>query len=234
MAVSILDKLRTLVMGGTHSILNAAIDWGSVPSLEQYARDLEKAIEELEEQVIIAEGSAVTARDNLVAIEAKLNEVQATIDFILTDGNDDNDHRAQPFSIRKIGLKGQRKEAEAEFEQYKSTVEDVSKVVIALNSKLEEVLAEISVLKGKKKTAAAKNKASKAIKMASQLSKTAISVDNIGARITKESNIADARLKRALGSIHTDLKQDDLLQQAQADIEKRKAELQKKRSRGKK
>lgn len=231
---SILEKLGLIVKGNIHDLLDKVIDWNSISALKQYARELETAIDDIEDEVAVAEGSANTAHDTLLSLESKLSEIQTNIDFILGDGDDANDHLAEPLMARQITLEEQRESAEQEVETYRTTMQEVGKVASALNTKLESSLAQIRKLEGLKNVTAAKNRASGAVKLAERLSATNISVDNLGARIVNEANIADARLRRALGNIQTNIGQDTLVQEAKARLAARKAELQKKKTGGKK
>lgn len=224
---TILQKLRTIVLGNAHALLDRIIDETSIPSIKQNIRDLEEAIGELKGEAATAEGSKVTAEHKLTGINSQVDELNENIDFILGDGDDVNDHLAEPLQVRFIGLEEQQKAAAEEVEVYKQTMQAVDQVVLALEAKLQTRLTQLNLLESQDKTSKAKNKAAKAIEMAVKIG-DGPSVDNIGERIERESNIADARLRRAMGSMESGLSQDSLLADARARLAARKAQLKSK------
>lgn len=224
---TILQKLRTIVLGNAHALLDRIIDETSIPSIKQNIRDLEEAIGELQDEAATAEGSKVTAEHNLTGINSQVDELNKNIDFILGDGDDVNDHLAEPLQARLIGLEKQQKAAAEEVEVYKQTMQAVDQVVSALQAKFQTRLTQLNLLESQDKTSKAKNKAAEAIEMAVKIG-DGPSVDNIGERIERESNIADARLRRAMGSVESGLSQDSLLADARARLAARKAQLKSK------
>ncbi|MFH1461088.1 MAG: PspA/IM30 family protein [Patescibacteria group bacterium] len=224
--VTILRKLRTIVLASAHGLLDKVIDEMSIPALRQNIRDLENAIDDLAGEAAVAEGSMKTAKDRLAEIQAQVTELNRTIDFILSDGDDSNDHLAEPLQARLIGLEEQDKTAKKEVETYRQTMEAVDKVVSALKAKHQSRLTQITLLESQAKTTEAKNQAAEAIEMASQIG-DGPSVDSIAQKVTRKSNIADARLRRAMGDLETGLGQDALLNEAKARLAVRKAQLKK-------
>lgn len=224
---TILQKLRTIIFGNAHALLDKIIDETSIPSLKQNIRDLEEAIRELQDEAATAEGSKVTAEHKLTGISSQVDELNKNIDFILGDSDDANDHLAEPLQARLIGLEKQQSAAAEEVEVYKQTMQAVDQVVSALQVKLQTRLTQLNLLESQDKTSEAKNKAAKAIEMAARLG-DGPSVDNIEERIQKESNIADARLRRAMGSVESGLGQDALLAGARERLAIRKAQLKSK------
>lgn len=226
MSMSVFQKIRTITLGAAHALLDRTIDEMSIPALKQNMRDLEASIGTLESEAAEAEGNMVTAKSKLLTVTAQINELNTNIDFILGDGDDANDYLAEPLQARLTGLEVQQTALQSEVEIYSQTMQAVDKVAAALKAKLQTRLSQIALLESQEKTADAKNSAADAIEMASKLGGgDGPSVDNIQDRMAQKSNIADARLRRAMGDIQTGLGQDEILIDARAKLAIRKAAL---------
>lgn len=226
MSESIIQKLRIITLAAAHSLLDKAIDEMSIPALKQNMRDLEAAIKELENDAAEAEGSMVTANNKAVALTAQVKELNTNIDYILGDDDDSNDHLAVPLEARLTGLEVQQKAALEAVETYKATMNAVDQVASALKAKQQTRLSQIAMLESQVKTADAKNAAADAIEMANKyIGADGSSVDSIADKIATESNVADARLRRAMGDVQTGLGQDTILLEAQGRLAARKAAL---------
>ncbi|MFA5986535.1 MAG: hypothetical protein WC819_04295 [Parcubacteria group bacterium] len=224
--MTIFQKLRTITLGAAHALLDKAIDEMSIPALKQNLRDIEAAIKTLDEEAAEAEGSMVTANNRATAITAQVDELNTNIVFILSDGDDSNDHLSEPLQARLTGLEVQQKSALAEVETFKQTMMAVDQVASALKAKQQTRLTQITLLQSQANTAEAKNKAADAIELANKLGGGEISsVDDFQERIETKSNIADARLRRAMGDMQTGLGQDAILADAKAKIAARKAKI---------
>ncbi len=221
---TIFQKLRTITLGAAHSLLDRVIDEMSIPALKQYIRDLEVAIENLKDEAATAEGCMTTANSNLTAIDAQIKELDTTIGFILGDGDNSNDHLAEPLQVRLTALQNNRVTIATEVETYKQTMLSVDQVISALEAKLQVQLAQVTLLESQAKSTAAKTRAAKAIEAAGRFT-DGPSVDNLAERVANNSNIADAKLRRAMGDIQTGLGQDTLIADAKAKLAARKAAI---------
>ena len=72
--------------------------------MKQYVRDVENALEDLEDAAATAAGHLRTVQRDQVQLQSQINELNRNIDFILTDVNPANDHLAKPLEARLIGL----------------------------------------------------------------------------------------------------------------------------------
>lgn len=221
---TIFRKLRVILLGNAHALLDKVIDEMSVTAIQQNIRDLEAAIEELEENAAKAEGEMNTAITRMTRIQAQVDELNQNIDLILGDGDDSNDHLALPLQARLTGLETDLETAKSEVETYRQTMQAVDKIVSALKAKHQSRLAKLAFFESQDKTSKAKEEAAEAIEMASKLG-DGPSVDNIAKRIETRSNIADARLRRAMKDMDTSMGEDVILADAKAKLAARKAAL---------
>jgi len=224
MAQSVLQKLRTIILGNMHALLDKVIDLNSPAAIRQYIRDLETAIEDLQSEASIAQGSMKTQDDKLTGLDAQIKELNTNIDFILGDGDDTNDHLAEPLQARLIGLEQQRLPLLKEVEGYRQTMEALDQTASSLKAKHEAMMAQLNLIEQQSKATAAKTKAANAIEAAARFTEGP-SVDNVAERVTQQANVADARLQRAMGDAQTGLGQDALIAEARARIEVRKTQL---------
>src|SRR3989344_5452236 len=101
---SLFEKIRTVVLANAHQLLDAAIDLNSVAAVKQHIRDLEGAIDQMEEAVIEANGNRTTVKRQLNDKRSQIAELNQNIDFIVGDGDESNDHLALPMEARLQGL----------------------------------------------------------------------------------------------------------------------------------
>lgn len=62
MAQSILDKINTLISANMHSMVDKALQGNSVAVMDEYVRQAEKNLDELEENIVTLGGSAKTLK----------------------------------------------------------------------------------------------------------------------------------------------------------------------------
>jgi phage shock protein A len=210
---SIFGKLRTLVLSNIHSLLDKAIDLNSIEAVKQHIRDLENAIEETETSAAVAQGDMKTTSDEVKNTLARVTELQENIDFILGDGDDTNDHLATPLVEKLIGLEEALKTQREVEAANQSILANLEEVIAKLRNKHVQMVGQIAKLEVMERAAIAKNKAAEAIKQAAAMSGDEVSIDNVSARVTRQSNIADAKLNRAMGEFNS--KSDDPVRNAQ-------------------
>ena len=227
MAQSVLQKLRTIILGNMHALLDKVIDLNSPAAIRQYIRDLEAAIEDLQGEAAIAQGNMKTQEDKLTGLEAQIKELDVNIDFILGDGDDSNDHLAEPLQARLIRLEQQKVPLFKEVEGYRQTMEALDQTASSLKAKHEAMMSQLNIIEQQSRCTMAKNNAASAIEAAVRFTEGP-SVDNVVERVTQQANIADARFQRAIGDAQTGLGQDAMIVEARTRLAARKAVLKEK------
>jgi phage shock protein A len=224
MAETFWQKLRDFTLGNAHALLDMAIDINSPAVIKQHIRNLENATTGLEGEASVAEGNMTTENDKLVVLDAQIKELDANINFILGDGDDSNDHLAEPLQARLMALEGRRKPLADDIAGYKSTMDALDHTVSALKAKSEAMKGQLGFIEQQSHSAKFKDKAASAIEAASRLT-AGSSVDNVTDRVILQHNISDARLKRAMGGMETGLSEDALLGDVKTQLAIRKAKL---------
>ena len=98
------QKARMAALSSAHALLDKIIDLNSVGAVKQYVRDLENALEDLEDAAATEAGHVRTVQRDCIQLQSQMKELNQNIDFILSDNNPANDHLAKPLEARLIGL----------------------------------------------------------------------------------------------------------------------------------
>lgn len=201
---SIFNKIRTVILSNVHSLLDEAINLNSIGAVKQHIRDLGVAIEETEDAAATAQGDMRTANDNVKLTTASMAELQANIDLLLNDNDESNDHFAAALVEKLMTYEEILAEQQAIVASNQETLASLNDVVGKLRSKHVQMLRQMKALESLEKSANAKIKAADAIKSAAEIAGDAPSVDNLVAGIKQKSNVADARLSRAMGQFSSE------------------------------
>jgi len=93
----IFEKARIAALSAAHSLLDKVVDLNSIGAVKQYVRDLESALEDLEDATAAAAGHVKTVKRDAERLKAQIKELNQNIDFILSDNKPENDHLATPM-----------------------------------------------------------------------------------------------------------------------------------------
>ncbi len=224
---SLFQKARIAALSTAHALMDKVVDLNSIGAVKQYVRDLENALEELEDASAVATGHVRTVQRDAVSIRAQIKELNGNIDFILSDNKPDNDHLAEPLEARLIGLEQRITAREEEIGTSQKTAQALSEAVSTLQTRYQNMVQQVQRLEAMDQATRAKEKAVEAIKQAGQIASTGsdVSIDAVADRIQRRADAADARFERALGDMSGQVEKDVVLAQAQARLEARKARL---------
>ena len=227
MAQTIFEKIRLVVLGRAHDLLNAIIDLDSPSAIRQHIRDLEKAMEEIDESVATARGHETTSRNDFTRLESEWNRLDRQIDAILGDGDEANDVHALPLQAKLDGLSPQVKAAHDLVETTSQLATKLNEVRVKLQAKHEAMKTQLQTLETMDKAAKAKEQAADSLKMLNGLDLAGgqTSVDNLARRIEERANKADARLDMALDTANAGLDDDTALASTAANLAQRRARL---------
>lgn len=228
MAESIFSKARTLILGNAHSLIDMAIDKTSVSCLKQHLRDLEKAVEDIDEEDSKHIGDIKTEQEIIAELDARIKEVEENIYLILNDGDDSNDGEAITQGVTLEGLEAEKEERQKTLDDLLETKTKSQQVLNLLKAKQAEMKRDIIALERSKRTTEASNRSADAISKAAEMlgKNTSVSVDNIAERIKRDKNIADAKLDKALEGIKPSAEQNMMLIKANARIKEMKKKMQ--------
>jgi phage shock protein A len=85
---SLLDKVSTLISANLHYLVDQALKSNSLAVIDQYIRQVEENLEDLEEATASVGGEVKSIQRRLNEHEYKLNEFDRAIDAFLMEGNE--------------------------------------------------------------------------------------------------------------------------------------------------
>lgn len=86
---SLLEKVQTLVSANLHWMIDQALKQNSIAVINQYIREVEDNLEDLENAVATVGGQVKTIRRQHDDVEAKAAELDRNIDMFLKEGRED-------------------------------------------------------------------------------------------------------------------------------------------------
>ena len=224
---SLFEKARIAALSAAHSLMDKVIDLNSIGAVKQYVRDLENALEDLEDATATAAGHVRTVRRDADTLRSQIKELNQNIDFILSDNKPENDSLATPLEARLIGLEQRMSTKDEEITTGEKTAQALGEATASLRTRFQNMVEQIQRLEAMDRATKAKESAVKAIRQAGQITSAGgdVSVDAVADRIQRRADVADAKFDRALGEMNDQVKKDVVIAQAQARLEQRKARL---------
>jgi phage shock protein A len=221
------QKARIAALSTAHALMDKVVDLNSIGAVKQYVRDLENALEDLEDASAAATGHLRTVQRDSDQLRYQITELNRNIDFILTDNKPENDNLATPLEARLIGLEQRAGTKVEEINTGTKTAQALSEAVTTLRTRYSTMVEQVQRLEAMDKATKAKENAVQAIKQAGQIAGAGsdVSIDAVADRIQRRADVADARFERALGEMNGQVEKDVVMAQAQARLEQRKSRL---------
>jgi phage shock protein A len=85
---SLIEKVSTLISANLHDLVDRALQSNSLAVIDQYVREVENNLQDLEEAAATVGGEARSIRRRLNENEQKLTEMDRAIDAFLMEGNE--------------------------------------------------------------------------------------------------------------------------------------------------
>ncbi len=224
---TLFQKARIAALSTAHNLMDKVIDLNSIGAVKQYVRDLESALEDLEDASAVAAGHVRTLQREADSVRYQIKELNQNIDFILSDSKPENDSLATPLEARLIGLEQRITSKDEEIGAAQKTSQALVEATSTLRTRHQGMVQQIQRLEAMDMAARAKEKAADAIQQAGKIAATgeSVSIDAVADRIQRRSDVADARFERALGDMNDHVQKDVVFAQAEARLEERKARL---------
>ncbi len=221
------EKARIAALSAAHKLLDKTIDLNSIEAVKQYARDLEKALEDLQDATAAAAGHVRTVQRDSEQLTYQIKELNQNIDFVLSDNKPENDHLATPLEARLIGLEQRMSGKGEKIAAGEKTAQALAEATSTLRTRYTNMVQQIQRLEAMDRSTKAKESAVKAIRQAGKIASTGtdVSVDAVADRIQRRADVADASFERAMGDMTDSVEKDVVIAQAQARLEERKARL---------
>ena len=210
---SLLEKVRTLISANLHSIVDAALKSNSIAVVDQYIRQIEDSLEDLEDATATVGGQVKTLRRKLEEYRSKADELDRNIDFFLKDGKEEVAAAAQSKlnSTQRLvaNYEEQLARQEKEFEALQNARLKLEAKLTSIRQEREELQALLDLARSKELTA----------KAISSLDDLAGSGDTDVARIAESirARLDKATAKTEMMATSLDAQMDEVLERHSID-----------------
>lgn len=221
------EKARIVFLANAHKLLDAMIDLDSAAAVKQYARDLEASLRDIEDAAAEGKGYVRSLTREIAEIRARSEELNRTIDLILSDNDPSNDHVATAKQVELDGVDNLFALKNEELQGATKTAERLREAVSALRAKHENMVQRIQQLEAMQRDTRAQEEAASAMKMASDIvaAGETVSVDNIVDRMRRKADVASVKFENAMGAFNQTTGRDAAIAVAQAKIAERRKHL---------
>ncbi len=156
---SLLEKVRTLISANLHAIVDAALKSNSIAVVDQYIRQIEDSLEDLEDATATVGGQVKTLRRKLDEYRSKADELDRNIDLFLKDGKEGVAAAAQSKlnSTQRlvVNYEEQLARQEKEFEALQDARLKLEAKLTSIRQEREELQALLDLARSKELTAKA-------------------------------------------------------------------------------
>ncbi len=195
---TLLEKAQTLISANLHSLLDKALRANSLAVLDEYIRQVQDNLEDLEDAAATVGGQVKTLKRKAEELEKKARELDANIDMLLQRGKEDLAIAAQR---RLNSVQELAQEYREQYERQQKEYQKLLDARLKLEAKLTEIRQEREQLQALLELAKAKEVTIKTLESLDDLSGVgdadiARIADGIRARLDKASARAEIRASR--------------------------------------
>lgn len=195
---TLLEKVSTLISANLHALLDKALQSNSLAVIDEYIRQVEDNLEDLEDAAATVGGQVKTLKRKMEEFEAKAAELDRNIDVFLRQGKEDLAIAAQSKLNSTQRLAQQYRE---QYERQQSEYQKLLEAKLKLEAKLTTIKQERQELQALLDLAKSKEITVKAIESLDDLvgagdSDVARMAESIRARLDKASARAEMRASR--------------------------------------
>jgi phage shock protein A len=220
---SLLDKVGTLIRANLHSLVDEALKKNSVAVLDEYIRQAENNLEDLEDAAATVGGNVRTLERKYQEYQEKADELDRNIDILLTKGKEELAVAAQTKlnSTRRLA-----DDYKAQWEQQQREYQALINAKLKLEAKLTTIKQEREELQALLELAKSKEITAKAIKSLDDVVGVGdADIARIGDSIRARLDKASARSELAASRLEDQM--DEVLERSAIDVqlEERKRRL---------
>jgi phage shock protein A len=223
MAQSFLEKVNTLISANMHGMVDRALEANSVKVMDEYIRQAERNLDDLEDSAATVGGTVKTLKRKYEEFAAAAEKLDQDIDTLLIKGKNELAGAAQADLNTKQQL------AQEYYEQWQSQEQQYRKMMdmrLKLEAKLTTIRQEREQVKALLELAEAKRVTTKTIKSLDDLAGVGDEdvsrvVDGIRSRLDRE----DARLEMATGRLSDQIEEAVGYSEVDAQLEERRKRL---------
>ncbi len=215
MAQSFFEKIDTLIKANLHAMVDKALDNNSVAVLDEYIRQAEDNLDELEDALVTVKGQVKTLQRKYETLKAEADALDRDIDRLLSLGKEDLAVAAQSQYNSKNDL---AEEYRVQYERQKAEADKLADARMKLEARLHTIKQEREHVIGLLELAKTKEIAAKSMKSLGDLegvgdSDIARVADKIRARLDRADAEVEMRAGRLSNQMDEVLGKDRLTQQ---------------------
>lgn len=212
---TLMKKIRTLLSASFHDLIDQALKNDPIKTLNQYLREHEEALREMQTDRAVALGAVKTATRKVIETQDLIQRTESEIEAILTDNDPNNDYLAENLAQDLVG----QEEKLVVLNQARESAVRSNKALQMADSKMQgriiSLRNQIDLLEAIKFEADIKKmSADKLINSARMISSGTASVESLAESIKQDRDQADARFEMAMGTMDGTL--EDMSRQSRA------------------
>jgi len=223
MAQSLFQKIDTLIKANLHAMVDRALDSNSVAVMDEYIRQAENNLDDLEDALVTIKGQVKTLQRKYETFQAEADALDRDIDRLLNLGKEDLAVAAQSQYNSKVEL---AEEYRQQYEKQKAEADNLADARLKLEARLRTIKQEREHVLGLLELAKTKEIAAKSMKSLDSLegvgdSDIARVADAIRARLAR----GDAEVEMRAGRLSNQM--DEVLGKARlvSQLEERRRRL---------
>ena len=220
---SLLEKIQTLISANLHAMVDSALKANSMAVFDQYVREVEDNLENLEDATATVGGELKTLRRKKAGLDQQTAELDRNIDIFLREGKEDLALAAQS-KLNSVNRLNQN--YEEMLERQEAEFQNLQDARLKLEAKLTTVKQEREELQALLDLARSKELTAKTIKSLDDLmGADDADVSRVAEGIRVRLDKASARSEMLSGSL--DAQMDEVLEKStlEAQLSERKARL---------
>jgi phage shock protein A len=204
---SLLSKVQTLISANLHALVDNALKANSVAVLDEYIRQAEDNLDDLQDALVTVRGQVKTLRRKYELFQAEADQLDADIDRLLKLGKEDLAMAAQSQYNSKAELAQEYKE---QWERQRIEADKLNEARLKLEAKLTTIKQEREHLLALMELAKSKEIAAKTIRSLDDLEGVGDSdIARVGEQIRARLDRADAEIEMEATSLESQM--DDVL-----------------------
>lgn len=153
---SLFEKVQTLISANLHAIVDKALQSNSIAVIDQYIRQVEDSLEDLEDAVATVGGQLKTLQRKQLDYDTKAQELDRNIDALLVEGREELAVAAQSKlnSTRRLAesYREQVERQQAEYQKLMDARVKLEAKLSAIKQEREELQALLDLAKSKELT----------------------------------------------------------------------------------
>ncbi len=223
MAQSFFQKIDTLIKANLHAMVDKALDQNSVAVLDEYIRQAENNLDDLEEALITVKGQVKTLKRKYDTYKAEAESIDRDIDRLLNLGKEDLAMAAQSQFNTKMDLADEYRQ---QYLNQKREADKLADARLKLEARLRTIKQEREHVLGLLELAKTKEIAAKSMKSLDALEGVGDSdISRVADKIRARIDRADAEVEMRAGRLSNQM--DDVLgkDRLQGQLAERKRRL---------